>query len=330
MKILSLDGGGVRGVVSLELLKNLQEDTGINLRQDFDVFAGTSTGSIIAMLLACGMNVKEIMGDYEEMSSGVFSHTSLLNLFHSKYDPKYLEDSLEEALKAQNLNKDSCLCDLHKNVVIPVVRLENPRTKTWRLAFRENFTEEGGKIKIIDAILESTAAPTYFPSKKGFVDGGIGMNDPSLAGIMFAYNPEISTLKDIIILSIGAGYEEEHIEGNENWGMPQWLTGVFSGKNAGFSPLISMLMDVSRQIPEQVCSRLLRNSFKKINFPLSKSISLDDYKSIPDLIDYTDQFIRTNPLEWDEYCKWVSTNISLKIKGPKSVKKSPFLDRVTN
>ena len=71
-KILSFDGGGIRGVISLTFLKNLEKDTTISISQKADLIAGTSTGSIIAAALGVGMTPDEILDFYTSMNQKIF------------------------------------------------------------------------------------------------------------------------------------------------------------------------------------------------------------------------------------------------------------------
>ncbi|NGX26256.1 MAG: putative sporulation hydrolase CotR [Chlamydiae bacterium] len=307
-RVLSFDGGGIRGAASLKILKELQKETGVKFHQEFDVFAGTSTGSMIALALACGMDIDLLLTDYEEMSAGVFSSGSLLTLFRPKYNPNKLKNYIIQTLEACGYSANATLGDLSKKIVIPIVSLDDAKEGRWRLEIRENFTKEGGKIKVVDAILESTAAPTYFPSHKGCVDGGMAMKDPSLAALMTAFNPNTTDLKNFRIFSIGTGYDKDSVKGDENWGIGQWMTN-FTGANEGTVPLIELLMDVEEQMPEQVCTKLLGKSYKKIDFPLTQTFGLDDYPKIPALLEYTENYIKNNPEEWSQVCSWLKENI---------------------
>ncbi len=176
-RILTFDGGGVRGVCSLELLRKLEKDTGIQFHKDIDVYSGTSTGAVIAVFLACGFSIDELLEDYEKMSSDVFSDpsSSFISLFHPKYNQKKLQNDLKKLLRKCRLSEDILVRDLPKKVVIPTVNLDDPQTNRWKLDFQENLEPGRGNISVVDALLETTAAPIYFSSKDGHVDGGMGL-----------------------------------------------------------------------------------------------------------------------------------------------------------
>lgn len=305
-RILSLDGGGVRGVVSLSLLSHLKQGTGINYRDDFDIYAGTSTGSIIAVALACGMDVNEILTAYKKLSAEVFSDGSRWSIFKPEYSHDKLKHNIEKILQSCGQSPDVLVRDLPKKIIITTVNLDDKTVNRWRMDFIENITPDGGNIKVVDAILESTAAPTYFPAEHDHVDGGMGMNDPTLAALMFAYDPT-DDLRDFVILSVGTGYDPRYVEGKEDWGTYDWIT--HGSPHSGSPALVNLLMDVEAQIPEQVISKLLGDRYRKLNFALPKPIALDDYKSIDHLLKYTREFIGNDLVGWHETIMWTKDHL---------------------
>jgi len=306
--VLSCDGGGIREAATLKILKELQKETGVDFHKAFDVYAGTSTGSLIALSLACGIDIEQTLSDYQEMSARVFSSESILTFFRPKYDPNTLKKYIIQILEDTGYYANATLGDLPQKIVIPTVTLSSETNGRWKLKILENFTEEGKKIKVVDAILESTAAPTYFPSKNGCIDGGMAMNDPSLAGLMAAYDPSTSDLKEFAIFSVGTGYDQDAVKGDESWGYTQWLTN-FTGANEGTIPLVEVLMDVEDQIPGQVCSMLLGKAYTKFDFPLTQDFALDDYPKIPELLQFTEDYIKNDPAMWSSTCQWLRENI---------------------
>lgn len=307
--ILSFDGGGVRGVISLEILKHLEKQTGLEVYDTFDVYAGTSTGSIIAVFMAAGMSTKTILALYKEISCEVFSDKSYFDYFYPEYNNAALKRIILDQLQQLGYAADATLAELPKKVVIPTVSLKAEQAEMWSLVIQENFTEEGGKVKIIDAILESSAAPTYFPSYKNFVDGGVVMNDPSLAALVTTYQPQMDDLRTFRVFAVGTGYVPQYIEDGEDWGVLQWLINYRRSGSIGASPLLSLIMDVDEQIPSEMCTALLGKAYRKINLPLTESFPLDDYKQIDKMITYTKQFIHEDKVGWQETCEWVEQNL---------------------
>lgn len=310
VRILTCDGGGIRGAATLQVLKQVQSDTKVKIHKKFDVFAGSSTGAIIAVALAAGIDIDEILKDYEEMSASVFTRSSYLTLFKPEYDSQSLRSSISQILISQGFEPDMTLGDLKKKVILPTVALKDEHTGRWTLQVLENFSEEGKKMGVVDALLEATAAPTYFPSDHGHIDGGVGMNDPSILALSTAFEFLPHSLSKFTVFSIGTGYEIESISGDEDWGMTQWLTGFFTSDPTGETPLLDIVMDVQQQVSGQLTHKLLGTSYHKFNFPLSETFALDDYEKIPELLQYTEEYIRSHSEAWTDTCKWLKKHSS--------------------
>lgn len=309
VKILSFDGGGIRGVASLEILKRLEGDIGIPLHDKFDIFAGTSTGSIIAVTLAMGIPLEEMIHRYEKLSSDVFGHKAFTSMFHPKYDPKRLKKDLLKIFEAHGYSKSTTLGDLPKKVVIPIVRLDDPNTKRWEMGVLENITDAGKGTLVIDAIMESTAAPTYFPSFHHAVDGGMAAKDPTLVAYTYAYHPYNIGIDGAIILSIGTGYTNSNIKKEEDWGVSQWLTPISSKGKLQPPPILSMVQGVEAEMPHEIMAILLPDTYYRIDFPLTKEIDLDDYDEIDKLIKETNHYIDQHTSFWDQSCQWLKKQV---------------------
>ena len=102
-RILSIDGGGIKGVYSAALLEKLEEHTGKSIAELFDLICGTSTGGLIALFLGAGFSPKEIVEFYKDNATTIFPQTkktNYLNLLRgiSKFENKPLEDLLKDFL----------------------------------------------------------------------------------------------------------------------------------------------------------------------------------------------------------------------------------------
>ena len=204
-RILALDGGGIRGVLTLEYLAviedMLRQRTGsedFRLCDYFDLIGGTSTGSIIAAALACGMSVKELKALYREIGTSVFDRK-----FYRKgiLAPKFPSAPVQLALDA-HLGADVTLDSdrIRTGLMIMTKRLDTG--SPWPLHNHPEalFAEQDGKLLLAHLVRASTAAPTYFEpesinisSRDGtviqgaFVDGGVSpFNDPALQLLMVA------------------------------------------------------------------------------------------------------------------------------------------------
>lgn len=228
-KLLALDGGGIRGMITLEILAKiehlLQEKLGRDghfvLSDYFDYIAGTSTGAIIAASLSLGMRVDAIRNFYEESGTAMFDKASLLKRFRYTYESEKLTDKLQEVFGTDTKLGDDRL----KTLLLLVMRnattdspwpvSNNPKAK-YNLMTR---TDSNLLFPLWQLVRASTAAPTYFPPETIevgnnhfiFVDGGVTMyNNPAFQLFLMAtvepYALQWPTGEDeMLLVSIGTG-----------------------------------------------------------------------------------------------------------------------------
>lgn len=274
-KILSFDGGGVKGALSIEILIRLVNKFP-NLLNEVDLFTGTSTGAIIAAFLAKGIPLKELNNLYTtKIAKDIFS-PSKLNLIR----PKFNNNSLKELIN-NYFQEDFKISDFKKYIFIPAFYLGDKEKNSWEPVFFNNLSINSTNDFIArDAILASAAAPTYFPSHKNYIDGGVIANSPTAISILSTLSsfPKYK-IEDIVLLSIGTGNSPEKIIGKtENWGILQWSFHPFSKMK---SPLLALLMDGMSDLEDMYCKEFLKNNYFRINPRVPKFIELDDYKFIP-------------------------------------------------
>jgi patatin-like phospholipase/acyl hydrolase len=211
-RILSLDGGGIRGALSLGYLKKMEDilrrqngdDPDFTLSDYFDLIGGTSTGSIIASCLATGMSVDKITSMYFDLGGRIFGRKykwwdifQVSDFLKARYDERPLDEELQKVFGETTMGSDSIktgLCIVAKradtNSVWPLIN--HPNGKFYDSALGQNKN-----ILLWRAVRASAAAPTYFlpqvievggnlPSA-AFVDGGVSMaNNPALQLLMVA------------------------------------------------------------------------------------------------------------------------------------------------
>jgi hypothetical protein len=234
-KLLALDGGGIRGVITLEVLaeieKQLQTRSGRGddfvLADYFDYIAGTSTGAIIGTCLALGMRVTEVAQFYEESGPAMFDKAGLIERFKTgKFHDKKLAGRLQELIRDKTGDPMSSLGTEHLRTLLMVVLRNATTDSPWPVsnnpAAKYNALERVNcnlRIPLWQLIRGSTAAPTYFPPeviKVGeeefiFVDGGVTMyNNPAfqlfLMATVEAYNLAWPAgEKEMLLVSIGTG-----------------------------------------------------------------------------------------------------------------------------
>jgi patatin-like phospholipase/acyl hydrolase len=202
-KLLTIDGGGIRGVIALEVLARIEEllgkgDPKFRLAGYFDLIAGTSTGAIIAAGLALGMPVERIRRFYSESGAAMFDRAGLLRRFtHYKFE----DERLAEKLKAE-FGADTTLGSDKLQTLLTLVMRNATTDSPWPLSNNPCAKYNDRKRKdcnldlpLWQLVRASTAAPVYFPPELVrvgehdfvFVDGGITTyNNPAFLAFLMA------------------------------------------------------------------------------------------------------------------------------------------------
>lgn len=213
-KILSLDGGGIKGVYTLAFLSQIEDYLGSPVNNYFDLVVGTSTGGIIALGLGKGFSATDLLAFYVEMGKDIFSGNRYWNaLKHfgfSKYKNEVLKKYLEEKFGDTKLGESKI------RLVIPSQNLDNGEVHLYKTAHNERFQGDY-KEKMSSIALATSAAPTYFPTFQAtnglyLVDGGIYANNPIAVAAIEAVGILDWSSDDINILSIGCTNEPIDIQ----------------------------------------------------------------------------------------------------------------------
>jgi uncharacterized protein len=244
-RILALDGGGLRGILTLGILKSIERELrrrhgggeAFRLSDYFDLIAGTSTGAIIAAALALGWSVEKIEEKYFELGKKVFQKSLFRQgLFRAKYDEGRLIEELKTVYGADTLLRSE---ELLTGLLIVIKRIDsgspwpvsnNPNGKYFNS--RPGGTIGNGDYKLWAAVRASTAAPDYFnpehitiaqlpnhpPIVGDFVDGGVSpFNNPALQAFMYAtidgYRLKWPVGEDkVLVVSVGTGSSDAFIQ----------------------------------------------------------------------------------------------------------------------
>ncbi len=228
-KILTLDGGGTRGFITIEILerieamlrRELNKDDSFVLSDYFDFIAGTSIGAIIASLLSWGLPVKEIRTQFEDMGPLMFRKNSLWLRWRAKFDSANFTQSLQDFF-----GPDRTLGTEKLNTLLMLIMRNSSTDSHWPITnnpfaiFNNPDNDDCNlEIPLWQLIRASTAAPTFFPPEKitlgkrdyYFEDGAISSyNNPSFLAFLQAtvepYNINWkSGEKDMLIVSVGNG-----------------------------------------------------------------------------------------------------------------------------
>lgn len=274
--ILSIDGGGLRGVYPAAILCKVQEELGINFYKEFDLISGTSTGAIIAAGLAIGMEPCDILDLYKSEGDYIFDRKFLGGLVTPKYDSKNLRSVLD------NQFGDRTFKDAKTRLMVTATNVSDGMPWVFKSMYHRRLSRDEN-VRLSDAVLASCSAPLYFnPYKYNEVllaDGGLWANNPALAALVEALGHNIRVKRyKIRLISIGTGFHIKHypIEWAEKeWGAIRWGVG-----------LIDIIFNMQSLSVEKYLETIMKeDQYLRINFEFEKNISMDSIKSVEELID---------------------------------------------
>ena len=269
-RIVSIDGGGMRGLISVLLLERLEQRFP-RLLAEVDLVAGTSTGGLIALGIAAGLPLARIRSLYEVEGPRIFVDSpfddlaDLGRLLGAEYD----EAGLAAVLRG--LFGERTLASLSKRVLLPTFDLDNgddgryggrdSSRRRWKAKMLHNFpgSDSDGDVLVRDAGLRTSAAPTYFPSADGFIDGGVVAANPAACALAQTQDrrcfAEPPPLEEIRLLSLGTGEVAQFIAGDRHdWGAVQW------GR-----PLVDLIMSGTVEVASYQCRALLGERFRRLS-----------------------------------------------------------------
>jgi patatin-like phospholipase/acyl hydrolase len=274
-RILSLSGGGVRGVFQARFLERLEGECGTPIRDQFDLIAATSTGALVGLALACGVPAADVATFYRDHAEEVFKPSGTVAKIRSlvqrgpRYDVAGLLRLLDDMLVDPASARPPTLGELPIEVAICACVLDTLRGHVFTRTSDPN-------VSVVDAALASSAAPTYFaPARssgdhRGYVDGGLWANDPSWAAVDYAMHGLGKMRKSLRVLSVGTGsvpfgYVSEDVSRMRplSRGTAKYMIDATASLQAWFT--------------RQLCGRVLEPSqLLRVDPPLRRWIELDD------------------------------------------------------
>lgn len=254
-KALSIDGGGVFGLIPASLLAKHQPYS------LFNAFGGTSIGAAIAAYYACDKDPTKLPGLMLKAFPEIFTAP-----WYRYLDPrssKYPASGLKKFLK--EIFGDQMLCQVDKPLYITAFDFANKRPKVFA-----STSVQDNNVKIADAVLCSVSAPTYFPPAGNFVDGGLWANCPALvtaAALTHTFKIEIDK---VCLFSVGTGEFPDNptdMSNAKNWGILSWASRIVDAMIEGGS--VHGNAFIAAELPFHVYTR-----WDKV--PLQKDWTMDD------------------------------------------------------
>lgn len=288
-RILSLDGGGLKGAFTASVLATWEELTGRRVVDHFDLIAGTSTGGILAIGLGMGLSGKQMLEFYKNKGSTIFPVTSLRDKLSHKirhlFCPKYAQNILLKELRsAYEHNGDTpCLNNSLCRLVVPAYHAVAGALHVFRTPHHPDLTSDA-HAEAAQVALATAAAPTYFSAARianmitesSYFDGGVWANTPTLAAVLEAVCYLHVPLDRIEVLSVGTTEEPFTVRKQVRAGLAGW---VHKKK------ILELLMNVQQEASVKLTSQLVGTPrFLRVNSMTERgAYRLDSPKEIGEL-----------------------------------------------
>ena len=298
--LLTIDSGGIRGILPAVALVKLENITGKLTREIFTFVAGTSTGAIIAAAIAAGVPAARILDFYLNRTKEIFNGSPLnyarMVLFGSRYSTKKLHDLLAEAVGPA---RTWTLNDSPIDILLTAKRISDGMP--WYFV-RDNPRNSGcmGRLGIVDCATASAAAPTYFQpweiredstprhceSVGTLVDGAVGVTgNPVYQACVEAFDYTSDyTPEETLTVSLGTGRFKKRKQ--PRW-VGAWLEWV----------LAELLASPGEQQTEITQRHFPQMPFYRIDLELEENIGLDDSRKIDRLLQYGEQMAEL--IDWE-------------------------------
>jgi len=232
IKILAVDGGGIRGIIPAVILDEIQKRLGADLARSFDLISGTSTGGIIALGIGTGAknaqpySPAELVNLYVENGPAIFKK-SLLTPLRELVGPKYSPDALQAALVQFFGNTE------FRAALTPLLVSSYDLQSQLPFFFKSHRIAQNPQYNwpVVSIARATSAAPTFFPPlhlaremrNYALVDGGVYVNNPSMAAYAEARTLYGSST-EFMIVSVGTGNRQDRIayRSAKHWGLLGW------------------------------------------------------------------------------------------------------------
>jgi patatin-like phospholipase/acyl hydrolase len=292
-RILSIDGGGIRGIIPASTLMALEQQLGKPVRDCFDFIAGTSTGALIAAALAAGVSASRVLDIYTNRSDEIFTPGKLIAgaerlIKGYSYDP----DNIRKVLVSEF--GPAATWTLNDSPIRLLITAKGIDTKPWYFV-RDNPKNSGktGNLGLVDCSVASASAPTYFSpwtinidgEDKALVDGGVGVTgNPVYQACVEAFFYDDFEPSDTRVISLGTGFFPP---GNK---VPTGLVGWLEWT-------VGTLVDAPQDQQPELVNRHFPGIMNRFEWQLPHAIDLADTSEISTLVDVGRQAAAT--MDWN-------------------------------
>ncbi|KAG8950943.1 hypothetical protein FRC04_007007 [Tulasnella sp. 424] len=306
LRLLSLDGGGVRGIISLIILEQVMREVapGAKPCEWFDLIGGTSTGGLIAIMLGrLRMSIPECIAAYHELAKEVFDVNSLdvaVNLFdRAKFSGTKLQQAVETVVERYRGGTSTKMWDnperrsenerVCRTFVVAIPGCDVPRPpklfRTYNNRFQHHSTDH---CEVWEAVQATLCAPSFFPEIKidrvYYSDGGLGYSNPTKLMLQEAQSLWGPNQKIGCLLSLGTGSVDSFMKrSNDPLDFVKFL---------GICKRMALGCDAVHQ--EMMNDQLVSPFYYRFNPTMKENVSLDEWKQIRELEEIARQYLAEN------------------------------------
>jgi len=264
LRVLSIDGGGIKGIIPAIYLKRIEEHIGQPINKYFDLITGTSTGGIIALGISAGISAAEISELYIGNGEKIFPKKLFtIPFFSAKYSNVQLKKILQETFQDKKME------EAHTMLCIPSIEHHKAEPKVYKTPHHNDYIIDGIK-PMWEVALATSAAPTYFPAAEigdmeYKIDGGLWANNPILValaeGKKIGFEPN-----QIKVLSLGTGESIYNVPNRvaQKSGLLQWKTNI-----------IELTFQVQSKSATYTAKYFLGDNLFRLSPTLGKPLKLD-------------------------------------------------------
>jgi len=248
MRVLAIDGGGIRGLIPALVLTELERRAGRRVFEMFDLIAGTSTGGILACALSAPdpLPASELVALYEEEGPKIFDRSlfqrikSAEGLLDEKYDSDALDRAVERFLGHKRLG------ETRPDLIVPSYDTAAPGPYFFK-STKARETPDTDDFPLSVVARATSAAPTYFEAlaagERSLVDGGVFAVNPAMCA--FAEVLKEVAARDVVLLSLGTGQRTRKRPFDEikDWGLARWARPILEVVFDGVSDAVDYQLD---------------------------------------------------------------------------------------